>query len=85
MPQKCYCSFSVELTPDDGIEVLSLDRESLQVQGEERKGYDRRMKDLELRLTSILSAKARDDEEHASRVKVSISLIALHGRYISAI
>ena len=52
---------------------LSLADNQSQVQGEDRKSYDRRIKDLELRLTSILSAKARDDEEHASRVKVGFS------------
>ncbi|EIE18547.1 hypothetical protein COCSUDRAFT_49250 [Coccomyxa subellipsoidea C-169] len=59
-----------ELKQDKAQEaVVGLERK-LKVQGEERKGHDRRIKDLELRLTSILSAKARDDEEHASRVKV---------------
>lgn len=45
-------------------------RRAVQAQGEERKGYERRIKDLEMRLNSVMSAKARDDEEHASRVKV---------------
>lgn len=43
---------------------------SVQAQGEERKGYERRIKDLEMRLNSVMSAKARDDEEHASQLKV---------------
>jgi len=42
----------------------------IQAHGEEKRGYDRRIKDLEMRLNSVLSAKSRDDEEHASRVKV---------------
>jgi hypothetical protein len=42
----------------------------VQGQAEERRGLDRRIKDLEVRLSAVLSAKARDDEEHAARVKV---------------
>ena len=41
-----------------------------QVQTDERRGLDRRMKDLEVRLGSVLSAKALDNEEHAARIKV---------------
>ena len=42
----------------------------LQVQVEERRGLDRRIKDLEIRLSGALSSKALSDEEHALRVKV---------------
>jgi hypothetical protein len=37
---------------------------------DERRGLDRRLKDLEVRLGSALSAKALDAEEHAARVRV---------------
>ena len=42
----------------------------LQVQVEERRGLDRRIKNLEIRLSGALSSKALSDEEHAQRVKV---------------
>ena len=42
----------------------------VQAQADERRGLDRRIKDLEVRLSSVLSAKALDDEEHAARLKV---------------
>ena len=42
----------------------------MQTQLEERRGLDRRMKDLEIRLSGALSAKYLGDEEHARRVKV---------------
>lgn len=42
----------------------------LQVQVEERRGLDRHIKDLEIRLSGALSSKALKDEEHAQRVKV---------------
>lgn len=42
----------------------------LQVQVEERRGLDRRIKDLEIRLSGALSSKALSDEEHVQRVKV---------------
>ena len=42
----------------------------MQTQLEERRGLDRRIKDLEIRLSGALSAKYLGDEEHARRVKV---------------
>ena len=43
----------------------------MQAQLEERRGLDRRIKDLEIRLSGALSSKSLSDEEHARRVKVS--------------
>ena len=43
----------------------------MQTQLEERRGLDRRIKDLEIRLSGALSSKSLGDEEHARRVKVS--------------
>ena len=42
----------------------------LQVHSEERRGLDRRIKDLEIRLSSALSSKSLSDEEHAQRAQV---------------
>ena len=38
---------------------------------EERRGLDRRIKDLEIRLSGALSSNSLSDEEHAHRVQVS--------------
>ena len=42
----------------------------MQAQLEERRGLDRRIKDLEIRLSGALSSKCLSDEEHARHVKV---------------
>jgi hypothetical protein len=42
------------------------------VQAEERRSSERRIKDLETRLTTAAAAKARDDEEHTAHRKVLI-------------
>ena len=43
---------------------------ALQVHSEERRGLDRRIKDLEIRLSGALSSKSLSDEEHAQRAQV---------------
>ena len=43
----------------------------VQTQLEERRGLDRRIKDLEIRLSGALSSKSLSNEEHARRVQVS--------------
>ena len=42
----------------------------LQVHSEERRGLDRRLKDLEIRLSGALSSKSLSDEEHTQRAQV---------------
>ena len=42
----------------------------MQTQLEERRGLDRRIKDLEIRLSGALSSKSLSDEEHVRKVKV---------------
>ncbi len=48
------------------------------MQVEERRGLDRRIKDLEIRLSGALSSKALNEEEHAHRIEVpSLSLLVV--------
>lgn len=42
----------------------------MQAQSEERRSLDRRIKDLEIRLSGALSSKSLADQEHAQRIKV---------------
>ena len=49
----------------------------MQAQLDERRGLDRRIKDLEIRLSGALSSKSLSDEEHARHVKVSRASQAL--------
>ena len=52
----------------------------LQVHSEERRGLDRRIKDLEIRLSGALSSKSLSDEEHAQRAQVCPA--ASHARWL---
>ncbi|CAK0785940.1 hypothetical protein CVIRNUC_009153 [Coccomyxa viridis] len=50
-------------------EAASSAAQKLKVHSEERRGLDRRIKDLEIRLSGALSSKSLSDEEHAQRAQ----------------
>ena len=72
----CLCrgSFVDSGTVESGAKwrMLSSTVRALQGQAEERRGLNRRLKDLEVRLSSLMSGKALEDEEHAARLKASL-------------